>query len=151
MRDADAIHVGDHIDDHRQPQHSMSDASWALLRWCGSSHRFVRGWLLWGRELGMGSGDFHLAATIPRSPIQYPRALSTTLSRGSPLLYRRTFSVTSAISRTCRIGALPELCGVMTRFGQSQRGLSGGSGSGVTTSSPAPRIHFSFSALISAS
>ena len=77
-----------------------------------------RGWE-WGR-------DFHLAAPIPPpcSPlqIQYPRALSTTLSRGSPLLYRRTFSATSAISRTCRIGALPELCGVMTRFQQSQSG-----------------------------
>jgi hypothetical protein len=59
----------------------------------------------------MGNGDFPLAAHIPhslttRSPIQYPRALSTTLNRGSPLLYRRTFSATSAISRTCRIGAL---------------------------------------------
>src|SRR5262245_22471805 len=67
MRDADAIHVSDHIDDHRQPQHSMPDAGRALLRRCGSSHKFLDGWLLGSMEWGTGGRDFTLAAPIPHS------------------------------------------------------------------------------------
>src|SRR5713101_3505122 len=70
--------------------------------------------------------------------VQYHFSLSTTLSSGSLLAKRRQFS-SRISSHFWRYGA-PEIAtwGVISTFGMPHSGLSGGSGSGATTSSPAP-------------
>src|SRR5947209_7552351 len=69
---------------------------------------------------------------------QYHFSLSTTLSSGSLLAKRRQFS-SRISSHFWRYGA-PRIptWGVISTFGIPHSGLSGGSGSGSTTSSPAP-------------
>lgn len=47
-------------------------------------------------------------------------------------------SPNSARARSPYFGVLPEVCAVTMTFGMSQSGESGGSGSGVVTSRPAP-------------
>src|SRR5262249_42757981 len=71
---------------------------------------------------------------------QYHCFLSTALSSGSFLAKRRQFS-SSISSHFWRYGA-PEIAtwGVISTFGIPHRELSGGNGSGSTTSSPAPAI-----------